>query len=63
MTARSFRTRAAFSMNGGVTWTWHVWTHAHANKHSAIVEKARELDASAWDFGNADHGPVGEVGF
>jgi hypothetical protein len=50
-------------MTGGRSWTWHVWTHAHANKHAAIIEKARELRATAWDFGNADHGRVGEVSF
>lgn len=55
------RTRAAFLVRG--RWQWHTWTHSHASKHAAIVEKARELGAAGWDFGNADHGFLGEVNF
>jgi hypothetical protein len=50
-----WRTRAAFRLLGARNWQWHTWTHNHGNKHAAIHEKATELGAVAWDFGNADH--------
>ena len=51
----TWRVRAAFSRNGGRTWFWLTWTTDTANKHAAIIAKARELGATAWDYGNADH--------
>jgi hypothetical protein len=50
-------------MAGGRGWTWITWTHAHGNKHAAIIEKAEEIGAVRWDFGQADHGPVDRVNF
>jgi hemolysin-activating ACP:hemolysin acyltransferase len=50
-----FRTKAAFSTNGGATWGFVSWAHSTPNKHEAIIAKARELRASSWDFGQATH--------
>jgi hypothetical protein len=61
--ATPYKTRAAFQMAGGRGWTWITWTHAHGNKHAAIIEKAEEIGAVRWDFGQADHGPVDRVNF
>lgn len=55
------KTRAAFQIKG--RWKWVTWTHHHGNKHAAIIEKAKELGADRWDYGNADHGFVGDVNF
>lgn len=49
----SWTTRAPFHVGG--QWRWVTWTHRHANKHAAIIEKADELGADGWDFGQADH--------
>lgn len=61
--ANGWKTRAAFRMAGRAGWTWITWTHAHGNKHAAIIEKAQEIGAVAWDFGQADHGEIGRVNF
>jgi hypothetical protein len=58
-----WRTRAAFCLAAGRPWVWFTWTHPHGNKHAAIIEKATELQAVAWDFGQADHGQVDRVNF
>lgn len=57
---RSYTTRAAFMRPGARGWSWVKWTHGHANKHAAIVEKAKEIGATLWDFGQADHFPTSE---
>jgi len=56
-----WRTRAPFLIDG--RWQWVSWTHASGSKHAAIVEKARELGASAWDFGQADHEQADRASF
>jgi hypothetical protein len=61
--AAEWKTRAAFMVKPGAGWTWLTWSHAHGCRHAAIIEKARELGAVAWDFGQADHGEVGRVNF
>ena len=48
-------TRAAFITKQGGSWSWVKWTHFDPNKHAAILAKAKELGAVAWDFGQADH--------
>ncbi len=50
-----FKTRAAFMLPGRRNWSWVTWEHREPNKHAAIIEKAREIGATRWDFGNADH--------
>lgn len=37
-------------------WVWPSWVDAKCggNKHAAIIEKGKELGATAWDFGQAD---------
>jgi hypothetical protein len=50
------KTNAAFVVNG--KWTWVKWTHREPNKHAAIIGKAKELGATGWDFGQADHYPL-----
>lgn len=57
----SFKTRAAFQIKG--RWKWYTWTHEEPNKHAAIIEKAKELGAERWDYGNADHAFVSEANF
>ena len=57
---RSYTTRAPFMRPGARGWSWIKWTHGHANKHAAILEKAKEIGATAWDFGQADHFPTSE---
>jgi hypothetical protein len=57
----SFKTRAAFQIGG--RWKWVTWVHEEPNKHAAIIEKAKELGASRWDYGNADHAFVSEANF
>ena len=56
-----WRTRAPFMVDN--KWQWVTWNHHHGNKHAAIVEKAQELGATAWDYGQADHGELGRVNF
>lgn len=63
MKPNTFRTRAAFMVPGSRGWRWVTWTHNHGNKHAAIIEKATELSASAWDFGNADHAESSRANF
>lgn len=46
-------TTAAFSFDAGSTWRWFTWKHANGNKHAAIIAKAAEIGANAWDFGQA----------
>jgi len=59
-----YRVRAAFSFNGGATWKWHTWTaESDGNKHIAIIAKANELGANAWDYGNADFAELGSANF
>jgi len=57
----TWRTKAPFFVSG--KWTWHTWNHNHGSSHAAIIEKANELKADAWDFGQADHGMIGRVNF
>ena len=52
--ATAYVTRAPFRI-GTAGWTWHTWMSEHGNKHAAINEKAAELGAHSWDFGQADH--------
>jgi hypothetical protein len=59
----NWKTRAAFVYPGNPNWRWVTWTHHHGNRHAAIIEKAREIGATSWDFGQADHGLVGDVNF
>jgi hypothetical protein len=61
VTSSLFRTRAPFLVNH--RWVWHTWTHDHGNSHAAILEKAAILGATAWDYGQADHGEVSRVSF
>lgn len=56
-----YRTRAPFYY--GHRWHWHVWQHENGCSYSAIVDKANELKAEVWDFGQADQPRVGEVRF
>jgi hypothetical protein len=59
----AWKTRAPFLIKG--KWKWIVWTTKAddpsfapgevGNKHAVILKKARELNAEAWDFGQADH--------
>lgn len=44
-------------------WQWHTWTNYSGNSHKAIIEKAQELGATAWDFGQADHELADRAGF
>ncbi len=48
-----FRTRAAFLLPEG--WRWVAWNRQEPSKQAAIVDKAYQLGAKGWDFGNADH--------
>jgi hypothetical protein len=48
-----YKTKAPFLVNN--RWVWVTWTNPHGNSHAAIIEKAKELNAQAWDFGQADH--------
>lgn len=50
-----YKTRAAFMLPGRRGWSWITWEHRDPSKHAAIIKKARELGATSWDFGNADH--------
>lgn len=62
MTTRiEFRTRAPFLIDN--RWLWITWSNHHGNKHAAILEKATELSATAWDFGQADHYETSRAGF
>lgn len=51
-----YRTNAAFYVLG--KWVWVKWDHKEANKHKAILDKASEVNAESWDFGQADHAEV-----
>lgn len=51
--ATSYTTNAPFLVKNN--WQWVRWTHSEPNRHAAILDKAKELNASAWDFGQADH--------
>lgn len=53
---------AAFSFNGGASWTWRTFDFAGGNKHAAIVQKAKEIGANAWDFSQADVSEVHVIG-
>jgi hypothetical protein len=61
MSETNWKTRAAF-LKGG-RWGWHVWTHTHANKHAALIEKAAELGAQGYDAGQADHAELSRANF
>lgn len=56
--SKAYKTRAAFMLPGRRGWTWITWTHHEPSKHAAIVKKARELGATGYDVGNADHHSV-----
>lgn len=56
-----WRTRAPFFVNH--RWRWVTWTNDHGNKHAAIIEKAKELGATRWDFGQADHDMTDRVNY
>lgn len=58
MTTRTYRTRAAFLKAGRWTWLW--WNHQEPSKHAAIIDKATEIGAQGWDFGQADHALLSE---
>jgi hypothetical protein len=53
MTKTEWKTRAPFLVAG--SWRWITWTHGAANKHAAMIDKAKELGAQSWDYGQADH--------
>ncbi len=57
------RTKAAFMLPGSQHWIWLTWCHGPETKHAAIINKANEIGAIRWDFGNSDHGRIGEVNF
>jgi len=67
----AWKTRAPFLING--KWKWIVWTTKAddpsfppgevGNKHAVILKKARELNAEAWDFGQADHMEAGRANY
>lgn len=57
----TWKTRAPFLIGG--VWAWITWTHAHGNSHAAIIEKGRELGATAWDYGQADHAEASRASF
>ncbi len=51
---RSFTCRASFVVHG--RWISVKWTaHGDGNKHAFILDKAAELGATGWDFGQADY--------
>jgi hypothetical protein len=52
--------RSAFLVAG--RWTWVRFSFAGGNKHAAIIAKANELGATAWDFGNAEVSDVHRIG-
>lgn len=60
---KSWKTRAAFVLPNRSGWIWITWTHRHGNVHAAIIEKAKEIGAIRWDFGQADHGEIDRVNF
>lgn len=43
---------APFMLEG--SWHWLTWQATTANKHAAILDKAAEIGATAWDFAQAD---------
>lgn len=58
MNSNSWKCRAAFILAAGGAWTWITFTHEGAdlgNKHAAIIGKAKELGAVAWDFSQAEY--------
>jgi hypothetical protein len=59
----TYRVRAAFVVAG--RWRWITWTDTtcEGNKHAAIINKANELGATGWDFGNADFAEFDRAGF
>ena len=54
MVEHPYKTRAAFVLTGNV-WTWKTWINYTGNKHEAILQMAKKLNATNWDFGQADH--------
>lgn len=60
-----FKVKAPFSKNNGATWFWMTWTEnlSNGNKHLAIITKAKEIDANAWDFGQTRYELFSEAGF
>ena len=42
-------------MAGKSNWSWLKWDHKEPSKHAAIIDKAKEIGAVGWDFGQADH--------
>lgn len=63
--SNTYRVRAAFQVPGVKGWTWITWTdHTSAgNKHAAILAKAKEVKATAWDFGQADYEETNRANF
>lgn len=48
------KVNAPFLVNG--KWIWPTWIQVSGevgNSHAAIIDKAKELGATAWDFGQA----------
>ena len=69
MITNTFRTHAAFFVgllpgqahfgsNATPSWKWLTWDNPEGNKHAAIILKAREIGASGYDCGNADHDEI-----
>jgi hypothetical protein len=56
MNSLTFRVTAPFQINN--KWEWKTWTTTMANKILAIDTKGRELGATRWDYGQADHAEV-----
>ena len=48
-----YRIRAPFHVEG--RWKWLTWDTRDSNTHRVILAKAEEINAQAWDFGQADH--------
>lgn len=47
------RVTAAFSFNGGHSWTWRTFNFVGGNKHAAIIEHAASIGAKSYDMGQA----------
>jgi hypothetical protein len=61
VTLSLFRTRAPLLVNH--RWVWHTWANREPSKHAAMIAKAAEIGATAWDYGQADHEFADRAGF
>jgi hypothetical protein len=53
VTATEYETTAPFHVGG--RWIWKTWRNLGGNTHAVILDKASDLNADAWDFGQATH--------